>query len=83
MKAPKPIEIIYSLPYLAAWIFLIIYISIFRWKHIKIILDKLNDKQDVKQDVNEFIYKYIVFMEKIKPHTIGVSWILILLLIFK
>jgi len=84
MKTPKPIEVIYSLPYLAAWIFLIIYICIFRWSYIKTILYKyVIDKEDVKNDVNNFIYKYIVVMEKMKPHIIGVSWILILLLIFK
>ena len=84
MKVPKIIKIIYGLPYLAAWIFLAIYLSIFRWRHIKTILDKyVIDKEDVKQDVNNFIYEYIVIMEKMKPHIIGVSWILILLLIFK
>jgi len=81
---------IIKLPYLLAWCLLFVFIVTYNFKKCKEILYKfLHYKGDVdleikmKEDIKEVVWDYIVVMQKIEPHIIGIFWLIILLLIFK
>lgn len=72
---------LYSLPYRICWN--IIIISLLLSKHMKLIIQKILNKEDVEKYVWDLISEYDISIDKFKPHIIGIFWISILLLIFK
>ena len=77
---------IYKLPYVMCWCILGIYVVIKNSQEVKATIKKITEgtkKDELEKFVKDLMWKYIVFMEKLKPHIIGIFWITILLLILK
>jgi len=69
---------VYYIPYFIAWVFLGIYLFV---KHVDVNTNPYSE-ESIKFR-KELIDKNIVIMEKIKPHVINITWILILLIILR
>ena len=74
---------IIELPFLITIVFLSLYIVIKDRKNIIIIKEEEKDMDFNKQFFREKLNSYSKNLNKLKPHIIGIFWILILLLIIK
>ena len=74
------IKRIIEFPYLVVWIIIVVYAGIVHYKRNP---DDLYNNNLNRERVKELFEKYVVKMEKLKPHLIGIFWITILYLIIK